>query len=140
MLRAGDKIKSINAELRRGGPLVGRTPRRGPQSKAKAIKTETKMATFPSPERLRPLKPGSKLTFIPSLTVSTTDFDEIPFPVGKGQVREKVMDLLRVLRVLCGKTFYGCWNDATRDLELRVTLLKLNLKPVFYDLNCGPLR
>jgi hypothetical protein len=82
------KASDFNAEVRRGGPLVGRTPRRVTQRKAETIKTET---AFPSPDRLRPLKPGSKLTFIPSLTVSTTYFDEIPFPVGKDQVRGKTI-------------------------------------------------
>ncbi len=82
--------------------MAGLRAGRFTQSKAKAIKTETKMATFPSPERLRPLKPGSKLTFIPSLTVSTTDFDEIPFLDRKGQVRKRTIGFLRDLRVLCG--------------------------------------
>jgi hypothetical protein len=72
------------------------------------------MATFPSPERLKPLKPGSKLTFIPSLTVSTTDFDEIPFLDRKGQVRERTIGFLSVLRVLCVESFYRPESDTTK--------------------------
>ena len=74
---------------------------------------------------------GLTIIFHPVSSGRNDRFREIPFPVGKGQVRERIVGLLCVLRVLCGKTFYGCWSDATMDLELRVTLLKLNLIPVF---------
>jgi len=49
--------------------------------------------------------PGLKLIFIPSTVAATTDFDEIPFPNGKGQVKEKIIGFLRDLRDLCGKSF-----------------------------------
>jgi len=55
------------------------------------IIVEPIVSSFPSPERLRPFKAGLKSTFIPSPMASTTDFDEIPFPDGKGQVRERII-------------------------------------------------
>ncbi len=47
-----EAIESINAELRRGGPLVGRTSRRVSQRKAKTNRSERLVTIFPSPELL----------------------------------------------------------------------------------------
>ena len=56
---------------------------------------------FPSPDELRPFKSGSKVTFIPSLMDSTADFIEIPFPNGKGQMRERQIFLPLELWAYC---------------------------------------
>ena len=42
------------------------------------------------------------------------DFNAIPFPNGKGQVRGRNPGFLRDLCVLCGEIYYGPWSDTNQ--------------------------
>jgi hypothetical protein len=77
--------------------------------------------SFPHLNLLSSLETGSKATFISSSKASATDFHEIPFPNGKGQVRKRVVGLLCDLCVLCGESIKETWSETTEILVYRLS-------------------